>query len=87
MSSSSSSHINFVKALCDSTPSTSKPLETQVFKTKRSHMSNDKRKSHKTQPSLVQRGKTQAKRPQPRHAYMYTRYNTPKHATQSPHNA
>ena len=44
-----------------------------------SHVSNDKEKSHKTQPSLTQRGKAQAKRPQPRHAYMYTRYNTPKH--------
>ena len=52
MFSSSSSHINFVKALCDSNL-TSKLLKTQAFKAKRSHVSNDKGKSHKTQPSLT----------------------------------
>ena len=53
MSFSSSSHIRFVKASCDSTSSTSKPLKTQAFKAKRSHMSNEKGKSHKTQPPLT----------------------------------
>lgn len=53
MPSSLSSHINFVKASCDSTPSTSKPLKTQTFKAKRSHISNDKGKSYKTQPPLT----------------------------------
>ena len=57
MSSSLSSHINFVKASHDSTLSSSKPIETQAFKAKRSHVSNDKNKSYKTQPSLIQRGK------------------------------
>ena len=56
-SSSSSSHINFVKTTYNSTPSISKTLETQAFKAKRSHVSNDKNKSYKTQPSLIQRGK------------------------------
>ena len=53
MPSSSSSHINFIKTLCDSNPSSSKPFETQAFKAKRSHVSNDKGKSHKTQPFLT----------------------------------
>ena len=86
MASSSSPHINFVKASYDSTPSSYKPLETKTFKAKRSHVSNEKVKPHKIQPHLTQRAKSQAKRPQPRHVYMYTRYNTPKHTTQSPHN-
>ena len=55
MTPSSSSHINFIKAH-DSTASTSKN-ETQAFKAKRSHMSNNKGRFHKTQPSLTQRGK------------------------------
>ena len=56
-----SSYINFIKASHDST----KPIETQAFKAKRSYVSNDKGKSHKTQPSLTQKGKAQANRPQP----------------------
>ena len=54
---SSSSHINFVKAH-DYMASTSKINETQAFKAKRPHVSNNKKKSHKTQPPLTQRGKT-----------------------------
>ena len=73
-------HINFVKAH-DSIASTSKN-ETQTFKAKRSHVSNNKRRSHKTQPPLTQRGKAQTRTPQYRHAYMNTRYNYNRHATQ-----
>ena len=40
-------HINFVKAH-DYTASTSKTNETQAFKAKRFHVSNNKGKSHKT---------------------------------------
>ena len=79
MSSSSSSHINFIKASHDSIASTSKPNETQAFKAKNSHVSNNKGRSHKTQPPLTQRGKDQTR---PKHAYMYTRYNHNRHATQ-----
>ena len=49
-------------------------------------MSNDKGKPYKTQPHLTQKTKAQAKKPQPIYAYIYTRYNTTKYATQSPHN-
>ena len=83
MTPSSSSHINFIKAH-DSMTSTSKN-ETQAFKVKRSHLSNNKGKSHKTQPPMTQRGKTQTRAPQPKHAYLYTRHNNHKHVAQ--HNA
>ena len=63
MASSSSSHINFVKAQNVMT-STSKN-ETQSFKAKRSHMLNNKGRSHKTQPPFTQRGKAQTRSPQP----------------------
>ena len=63
ISSSSSSHIKFVNALHDSILFTSKQIETQAFKAKRSHVSNDKGISHKTQPSLTQRDKVQARKP------------------------
>ena len=53
--------------------------ETQAFKAKRSHVSNNKEMSHKTQPLLTQRGNTRAI--QPRHAYMYTRHNHNRHTT------
>ena len=55
----SSSQINFIKAH-DSMASTSKN-ETQAFKAKRSHVSNNKGRSHKTQPLLTQRGKAQTR--------------------------
>ena len=83
MTPSSSSHINFIKAH-DSTSSTSKN-ETQAFQAKRSHMSNNKGRYHKTQPPLTQRGKAQTRASQPKHAYMYTRHNYNRHVTQ--HNA
>ena len=51
--SSSSSHINFVKNSCDSTPSSSKPLETQAFKVKMSYMSYENGKPYKTQCHLT----------------------------------
>ena len=54
---SSSSHINFIRASHDSLASTSKSNETQDFKAKRFHVSNSKKKSHKTQPPLTQKGK------------------------------
>ena len=82
MPSSSSSHIKFIKASHDFVSSTSNSIETQAFKAKRSHMSNDKGKSRKTQPPLTQRGKAQVRRAQSKHAYMYTRHNTSKHVTQ-----
>ena len=47
-SSSSSSHINFVKSSSHSRPSSSKPNESQTFKVKRSQVSNTKVKSNKT---------------------------------------
>ena len=59
--------------------------ETQAFKAKRSHVSNNKGSSNKNQHSLTQRVKAQTRLPQPRHAYMYTRHNHNRHATQ--HNA
>ena len=59
MTPSSSSHINFIKAH-DSTASTSKN-ETQAFKAKRSHVSNNKGRSHKAQPPLIERGKAQTR--------------------------
>ena len=59
--------------------------ETQTFKGKRSHVSNNKGRSHKTQSPLTQRGKAQNRAPQHRHAYMYTKHNHNRHATQ--HNA
>ena len=59
MTHSSSSHINFIKAH-DSTASTSKN-ETQAFQAKRSHVSNNKERSHKTQSPLTQRDKTQTR--------------------------
>ena len=84
MTHSSSSHINFIKAR-DSMASTSKN-ETQAFKAKRSHVSNNKGKSHKTQPPLTQIGKAQTRAPQYKHAYMYTRHNNHKHVAQhNPH--
>ena len=79
MTPSSSSHINFIKAH-DSTASTSKN-ETQAFKAKRSHVSNNRGRSHKTHPPLKQRGKAQTRAPQHRHTYMYTRHNHNRHAT------
>lgn len=79
---SSSSHINFISY--DSSASTSKN-ETHTFKAKRSYVSNNKGRSHKTQPPLTQRGKAQTRAPQPKHAYMYNRHNHNRHATQ--HNA
>ena len=48
-------------------------------------MLNNKGRSHKTQHSLTQRGKAQTKVPQSGHAYMYTRHNHNRYATQ--HNA
>ena len=51
MTHSLSSHINFIKAH-DSTASTSK-TKTQAFKAKRSHVSNNKERSHKTKPPLT----------------------------------
>ena len=83
MTPSSSSHINFIKAH-DFMASTSKN-ETQTFKAKRSHVSNNRGRSRKTQTPLTQRGKAQTRAPQYRHAYMYTRHNHNRHATQ--HNA
>lgn len=79
---SSSSYINFVSQ--NSTASTSNN-ETQAFKVKRAQVSNKRRRSQKSQPPLTQRGKAQTRAPPQKHAYMYTRHNTPKHATQ--HNA
>ena len=61
MTRSSSSHINFVKVY-DSTASTSKN-ETRAFKAKRSQVSNNKGRSHKTQASLIQKGKAQTRAP------------------------
>ena len=46
-----------------------------------SHVLNNKERSHKTQPTLIQRGKAQTRIPQPRHAYIYTRHNHNRHAT------
>ena len=43
-SSSSSSHINFVKSSSHSTPSSSKQNESQTFQVKRSQVSNSKAK-------------------------------------------
>ena len=60
MYSSSSSYINFIKASHDSIASSSKN-ETQAFKAKRSHVSNNKGRSYKTQPPLTQRGKAQTR--------------------------
>ena len=57
ISSSSSSHINFVKSSSHSTPSSSKQNESQTFKVKRSQVSNTKVKSNKTQSFMTQRGK------------------------------
>ena len=45
-------------------------------------MSNNRGRSYKTQPSLTQRVKAQTRTPQHRHAYMYTKYNHNRHATQ-----
>ena len=59
MTPSSSSHINFIKVHV-STTSTSKN-ETQAFKAKRSHVSNNKGMSHMTQLPLAQRGKAQTR--------------------------
>ena len=61
MTSSSSSHINFVKEH-DFTNSISKN-ETQAFKAKRSYVSNNKGRSHKTKPLLTQRVKAQTRAP------------------------
>ena len=61
MTPSSSSHINFIKAH-DFTASTSKN-KSQSFKTKRSHVSNNKGRSHKTQPPLTQKDKAQTRAP------------------------
>ena len=70
--------------LSASIASTSKN-KTQAFKAKRSHVSNNKGKSHKTQPPLTQKDRAQTRAPQPRHSYMYTRHNHNRHAIQ--HNA
>lgn len=78
-SSSSSSHINFVKSSSHSIPSSSKQNEPQNFKVKRAQVSNAKAKSNKTQPPLTKRGKVHARNAQPKHAYMYTRHSHHKH--------
>ena len=52
-SSSSSSHINFIKSSYHSTPSFSKPNESQTFKVKRPQVSSTKVKSNKTQPFMT----------------------------------
>ena len=79
MTPSSSSHINFIKAH-DFMASTSKN-ETQAFKAKRSHVSNNEGRPHKIQPPFTQRDKAQTRVPQPKHAYMYTRHNYNRYAT------
>ena len=79
-SSSSSSHINFVKSSSHSTPSSSKQNESKTFQVKRSQVSNIKAKSNKTQSFMTHRGKAHARNAQPKHAYMYTRHN--KHVRQ-----
>ena len=61
-SSSSSSHINFIKSSCHSTPSSSKQNESQTFKVKRSQVSNTKVKSNKTQSFMIQRGKAHTRK-------------------------
>ena len=85
ISCSSSSHINFIKSSCYSTPSSSKPNESQTFKVKRSQVSNTKVKSNKTQSFMTQRERTHTRKPQLKHAYMYTRHNNHKYI--SHHNA
>ena len=45
-------------------------------------MSNNKGRSLKTQPVLKYKGKAQTRAPQPIHAYIYTRHNHNRHATQ-----
>ena len=62
-SSSSSSHINFVKSSSHSTPSSSKKNESQTFKVKRSQVPNTKVKSNKTQSFMTQRGRIHTKKP------------------------
>ena len=47
-SSSSSSHINFIKSSSHSTPSSYKQNKSQTFQVKRSQVSNTKAKSNKT---------------------------------------
>ena len=81
-SSSSSSHINFVKSSSHSTPSSSKQNESQTFKVKRSQVSNTNVKSNKTQSLMTQRGKDHTRKAQPKYAHMYTRHNNHKHARQ-----
>ena len=53
--------------------------KTQATLAKESHM--PRAKSFKTYPPMAQRSKAQAKRPQPKHAFMYTKKHTPKHVT------
>ena len=60
-SSSSSSHINFVKSSSHSTPSFSKQNESQTFQVKGSQVSNIKAKSNKTQSFMTHRGKAHAR--------------------------
>ena len=56
-SSSSSSHINFLKSSSHSIPSSSKQNESQTFKVKRSQVSNSKVKSKNTQSFMTQKRK------------------------------
>ena len=81
-SSSSSSHINFIKSSYHSTPSSSKQNESQTFKVKRSQVSNTKAKSNKTQSFMTHRGKVHARNAQPKYAYMYIRHSNHKHVRQ-----
>ena len=84
-SSSSLSHINFVKYSSYSTLSSFKQNESQTFKVKRSQVSNTKVKSNKTQSFMTQRRKDHTRKTQSKHAYMYTRHNNHKYVAQ--HNA
>ena len=61
-SSSSSSHINFIKSSYHSTPSSSKQNESQTFKVKRSQVSNTKEKSNKTQSFMTQKRRTHTRK-------------------------
>ena len=55
ISSSLSSHINFIKSSSHSKPSPYKQNESQTFKVKRSQVSNTKVKSNKTQSFMTQK--------------------------------
>lgn len=82
ISSSTSSHINFIKSSSHSTPSSSKQNETQTFKVKRSQVSNTKVKSNKIQSFMTQKGRTHTRKAQTKYAYMYTRHNNHKYVRQ-----